>query len=207
MTLEIWWLYVCAVFVICATPGPNMLHILTRSMRYGVRRTVTAMAGCLIAITLACGASAAGLSAVLTASPLLFDIVKYAGVAYLVYLGIKSWRDDAPLVLGAAATAAETSAAELFRGGFLVAISNPKLLIFAAAFFPQFIDTSAPQTPQLALLVATFTVIEMFWYAVYALGGRKLARHLTRASWQKAFNRATGAVFVGFGAALVGYRI
>ena len=207
MTLQTWWLYACAVFFICATPGPNMLHILTRSVRYGLRRTMAAMAGCLSAITLACGASAAGLSAVLTASPILFDIIKYAGVAYLLYLGVKSWRDDSPLVLDEQGEGAVASAAELFRGGFLVAISNPKLLIFAAAFFPQFIDTKAHQAPQFALLVATFTVIEMFWYAVYALGGRKLARHLTRASWQKAFNRMTGAVFVGFGGALMGYRI
>lgn len=97
MTLQTWWLFLGAVFVLSGTPGPNMLHILTRSLRVGLRRSLAAMAGCLSAVVLVLLASAAGLSAVLMASPVLFDILRYAGVAYLVVLGVRAWRgDDAP---------------------------------------------------------------------------------------------------------------
>ena len=208
MTFQTWWLYVCAVFLLCATPGPNMLHILTRSVRYGIRRSVVAMAGCLGAVGIAFAASAAGLTALLTAVPGLFDAVRYAGVAYLVYLGVRSWRDDTPIVVtGIDEPERQVSGAALFRGGFLVGISNPKLLVFAAAFLPQFVEPSSAKGPQFALLVATFVAVELFWYSVYALGGRRLARSLAGASWHKAFNRLTGALFVGFGGALLGYRI
>ena len=76
----------------------------------------------------------------------------------------------------------------------------------AAAFFPQFIDRSQPQAPQFAILVATFCVLELFWYAVYALGGRTFAGYLSRPAWQRGFDRATGVVFVGFGLALLKFR-
>ena len=86
-----------------------------------------------------------------------------------------------------------------FRGGFLVGISNPKLLIFAAAFFPQFITPSAPWLPQFALLVATFVAVELTFYVVYALSGRRLAAHLVRGVWRRRLNRASGVIFAGFG--------
>lgn len=210
MTLQTWWIFVCAVFVICGTPGPNMLHIMSASLRHGLQRSTAAMAGCLSAVLLACGASAAGLGAVLVASPVLFDVIKYAGVAYLVYLGWSSWRDKSPPITisetGDMASGNQASFFTLYRRALFVGLSNPKLLIFAAAFFPQFINTKAPQAPQLAVLVVTFSLIEVFWYCVYAMGGRKLAHWLTRATWQRAFNRLIGALFIGFGAALLGYR-
>lgn len=207
MSLHTWWLYFTAVFLLSATPGPNMLHIMTRSLAHGTRRAVAAMAGCLAAVLLAFAASAAGLSAVLVASPALFDVLRYAGVAYLVWLGIKAWRADAPpLDVAGDVVAPSASLARLFRDGFLVAISNPKLLMFAAAFLPQFINPHAPQGPQFAILVATFAVGEGFWYAVYGLGGQSLSRHLRRPSLHRAFNRVTGGIFVLFGLALLRVR-
>jgi threonine/homoserine/homoserine lactone efflux protein len=207
MTLHNWWLFVAAVFLLSGTPGPNMLHVLTRSVRVGPLRSIATMAGCLSAVTLVLGASAAGLSALLAASPGVFDVVRYAGVGYLIWLGIKAWRgDDAPLDVGAATPARAFSAPALFRDGFLIGISNPKLLLFAAAFFPQFVDQRLPQAPQFAILVVTFAIVESVWYAVYALGGQQLARHLTRPSMRKAFDRLTGAIFVAFGVALLGFR-
>jgi len=87
----------------------------------------------------------------------------------------------------------------LFRGGFLVSIINPKLLLFAAAFLPQFINQSAPQFPQFVILIVTFGLIELFWYAMYGLGGQKLAVYLKRPALNKLFNRLTGTLFFGFG--------
>ncbi|QOF94714.1 LysE family translocator [Novacetimonas hansenii] len=227
MTLHSWWLFSVAVFLLCAIPGPNMLHVLTRSVHFGVRRTTAAMAGCLLALLVALGASAAGLSAALAASPKLFGVLRVAGACYLVFLGLKAWRADAgtpppqgdgqgdgqamadmtsDAISAATPDPAGTTTFALFRGGFLVAISNPKLLLFAAAFFPQFINPAAPRLGQFSILVATFATIETAWYMIYALGGRKMAAYLERPTLKRAFNRITGGIFIGFGAILLRAR-
>lgn len=206
MTFQTWWLFLGAVFALSGTPGPNMLHILSRSLRVGLRRCLVSMAGCLSAVVLVLLASAAGLGAVLMASPVLFEILRYAGIAYLLVLGIRSWRgDDGPIRVGSAGSA-PLSLARLYRDGFLIGLSNPKLLLFASAFLPQFVDPARPQGPQFAILVVTFAGAELFWYGVYALGGARLAASLTRPSLKRTFNRITGAIFVGFGAMLLGAR-
>ncbi len=136
--------------------------------------------------------------------PGAFEVIRYAGVAYLLYLGIKAWRADiAPLDVSEAVLPRSLSRTALFRGGFLIGISNPKLILFAVAFLPQFINPARAQGPQFATLVATFAVIEAFWYGVYALGGRSLSRYLAKPAVKRAFNRVTGAIFVGFGLALL----
>ncbi len=208
MTLHSWWLFAVAVFLLAGTPGPNMLHVMTRSVAFGARRSMAAMAGCLCGLVLVLVASAAGLSAVLLAWPRTFDALRYAGVAYLVFLGVKAWRGagGSPIDLGSDALPPSLSAARLFRGGFVIAISNPKLLLFAAAFLPQFVDQGSPQMPQFAILVATFAAIESVWYGVYGLGGQSLARYLRRPGLQRAFDRATGVIFIGFGIALLRVR-
>lgn len=204
MALHTWWLFVGAVFLLSGTPGPNMLHILTRSVDMGLKRSVAAMAGCLSAVVLVLAASAAGLTTLLLALPGAFEVIRYAGVAYLLYLGIKAWRADiAPLDVSEAVLPRSLSRTTLFRGGFLIGISNPKLILFAVAFLPQFINPARAQVPQFATLVATFAVIEAFWYGVYALGGRSLSRYLAKPAVKRAFNRVTGAIFVGFGLALL----
>ena len=207
MTFQTWWLFFGAVFLLSGTPGPNMLHILTRSVRVGFRRSTAAMAGCLSAVVLVLLASVAGLSAVLLASPVLFEILRYAGVAYLLFLGLKAWRGDvAGPVAGDSGEPVGLSLLRLYRDGLLVGLSNPKLLLFASAFLPQFVDPAQPQGPQCAILVGTFAAIELFWFGLYAAGGRRLAASLTRPGLRRAFDRITGTLFLGFGAMLLGAR-
>jgi threonine/homoserine/homoserine lactone efflux protein len=204
MTLETWWLYLGAIVLIACTPGPNVLYVTTRSIQFGLRASAAGMAGCLLALVLMLMGSVAGLSALLITLPAAFDMLRYLGAAYLIWLGIQTWRAaDEPEDVTAAS---EASLAATFRGGFLVGISNPKLLIFAAAFFPQFITPTAPWLPQFALLVATFVAVELAFYLVYALGGRRLAAHLVRGVWRRRLNRASGVIFAGFGVALLRYR-
>ncbi len=200
MALHSWLLFVAAVFVLCGTPGPNMLHVLTRSVTLGWRGALPAMAGCLTALVGVLTASAAGLAALLTAVPGLFDVLRYAGAAYLAWLGVRAiTARSAPIDVAADIVPSR----HLFRGGFLVGISNPKLLLFATAFLPQFVDPDGSQPLQFAILVATFALVECLWYAAYAIGGRSLARHLTRPRVRRWFDRATGGIFIGFGAALL----
>lgn len=203
MSLHLWWIYVTAVFLISATPGPNMLHVMTQSIAHGPRKATSTMAGLMSAVLLCLVASALGLGALLKASPRLFDVLRYAGVAYLLWLGIKAWR--AP-VGGDAAVAPVRSDRALYATGMMTGLSNPKLIIFAAALFPQFIVLDRPFWLQLGILIVTFVVIESFWYGVYALGGGRLARWLAPANRQRLFNRATGVMFIGFGGALLGAR-
>jgi len=208
MTLHTWWLFAVSVFLLCGTPGPNMLHILSRSVEVGVRRTTWAMAGCLTAMVIVLAAAAAGLTTLLREVPGAFDVLRYAGVAYLIYLGVKAWRSDAaPIDVGAGDLPQTRSKRALFRGGFAIGISNPKLILFAAAFLPQFVSRTAPQVPQFAILVATFVATECLWYGVYALGGRSLARHVARPAVRRVFDRVTGAIFVAFGVALFTARL
>jgi threonine/homoserine/homoserine lactone efflux protein len=204
MSLHTWWLYLATVFVVCAIPGPNMLLVMTHGAQYGLRRTSATMAGCLSALVLMLSVSAAGLGVFLQAWPAMFNALRMIGAAYLVYLGVKAWSarvpDDTHAADAAPAAAPARHAGTLYRNGFLVASSNPKAILFAAALLPQFIDASRATLPQFGLLVATFAVVEVSWYLVYAGCGTRIRTTLKSRRVAKAFNRLTGGVFVGFGA-------
>jgi threonine/homoserine/homoserine lactone efflux protein len=210
MTLQTWWLFLLMTFVVSATPGPNMLLVMATSARLGLRRSVATMAGCLSAVLAMMTLSASGLAALLQAQPVLFDALRLAGAIYLAWLGVQQWR--APVSEGSASEEVASgandavvsegvgrqSARSLFLKGWLVAASNPKAILFAAAFFPQFIHADAPALPQFSILLTTFAVVEVAWYGVYAAGGDRASRYLRRPPVMRGFNRLTGGVFVGF---------
>lgn len=206
MTLNTWWLFILMTFVVSATPGPNMLFVMSVSARHGVRAAVVAMLGCMTALLAMMSLSAAGLGALLQTFPTVFEALRLAGAAYLVYLGVKCWRspvrdqtaNEADKPSRDAAPMAQSGAT--YRQGFLVAASNPKAILFAAAFFPQFINPEVAKFGQFMILLGTFTVIEVSWYFVYAVSGKRLSVYLRRATVMRAFNRLTGGVFIGFAA-------
>jgi threonine/homoserine/homoserine lactone efflux protein len=203
MPLQSWWLFAVMTFFVSATPGPNMLLVMSSSARHGVRAAMATMAGCLVTLQVMMGISAAGLGALLQAFPAVFDGLRWIGAAYLAYLGVGSWRAPVHDDRGDAAPEPATprrGRGALFRQGVLVAASNPKAILFAAAFLPQFIRPEMPKLPQFAILLATFAVIEIGWYLVYAGSGRQLAAYLQRAAVLRTFNRVTGGVFIGFAA-------
>ncbi len=207
MSLHTWLLYVLTVFVISAIPGPNMLLVMSHGARHGLRRSTATMAGCLCALLVMMSVSAAGLGVFLKAWPALFDTLRLAGAAYLVWLGVRTWRSARAARDDAAAEAVSTELPRrgrwaLFRNGFAVASSNPKAILFAAALLPQFIDPRAAALPQFGALLGSFAVIEVGWYFVYAGSGAQLGRWLRRAAVARAFARVTGGLFVGFGTAM-----
>ncbi len=212
MGLSTWWLFIVMTFVVSATPGPNMLFIMTISARHGMRSAVVAMLGCMTALLAMMSISAAGLGALLQTFPAVFEALRLAGAAYLAYLGVKCWRSpvqDVPTSGAASAAGVATLAAQngaIYRQAFLVAASNPKAILFAAAFFPQFINPDLAKLPQFAILLTTFTVIEVAWYFVYAASGKRLSSYLQRGSVMRAFNRLTGGVFIGFAALMATAR-
>jgi threonine/homoserine/homoserine lactone efflux protein len=206
--MHTWWLFVLMTFVVSATPGPNMLLVLSHSARFGLRLTMATMLGCMTSLLAMMSISAAGLGALLQMFPAVFDALRLAGAAYLAYLGVKSWRspvvETALDTSGALAPAMKSSA--LFRQGMLVAASNPKAIVFTVAFLPQFINPENAQLPQFAILLTTFAVIEVNWYFVYAVSGKRLAVYLQRANVLRVFNRVTGGAFIGFAAMMATVR-
>jgi threonine/homoserine/homoserine lactone efflux protein len=186
-----------------------MLLVMSHGARFGWRKALMPMAGCMTALLTMMSLSAAGLGAVLHASPKVFDALRYLGAAYLAYLGYKLWMAPTSSAQANASTAdaaAQRSGWALYREGLAVAASNPKAIVFAAAFFPQFIRPEAPALPQFGILLTTFAAIEVAWYGIYAVSGHKLAPYLQQQQVLKTFNRVTGGVFVGFAALMAASR-
>lgn len=209
MALNTWWLFVMMTFLVSATPGPNMLLVMSSSARFGFRSALATMAGCMTALLAMMSLSAAGLGAMLQTFPAVFDLLRWTGAAYLAYLGIQTWRTPVPTADTALAPAldAQASPGTLYRRGLLVAASNPKAILFAAAFLPQFIRPELPKLPQFAILLLTFAAIEISWYVVYASSGKTLAAYLRRAPVARVFNRMTGGLFVAFAAVMAAARV
>jgi len=205
MSVNIWLAYVAAVFVISGTPGPNMLLSLTHGIHHGLARTASTMAGLLSGLAIILSVSIGGLGAVLVASATAFEVIKYAGAGYLVYLGIRVWRTAATRLVTESRPLAATGWAR-YRTGVLVSLSNPKAILFCVAFFPQFIDRRQALAPQASILLITFAVIETCWMLIYAGGGARLAAWLQEGNRMRWFNRASGGVFVGAGVLLGTFR-
>ncbi len=202
MSLDLWLIYCVAAIGLSLTPGPNGLLSLTHGACFGFRPTVYTVLGGALGFFLLIAASLGGMGALLAASERAFTIAKWAGAAYLVYLGIRIWRAPAPVVAlaSAQADASEARPWRLFNQGFLVAVSNPKALIFFAAFLPQFMAPGVSYGLQLAVFGGTFVAVEIAYELFLALMAQRIAPWLSRhGRW---FNRGAGATFVGIGAAL-----
>ena len=206
MSLSTWWLFVTATFLISAAPGPNMLLIMNQSVRFGLRTSIYSMAGCMTALMIMFTLSALGLGIVLQNAPTIFNAMRWLGALYLAYLGYKVWTapvktDNIDTTLNAPHAAQNDAPLEQwkhFKTGFFTAGSNPKALLFAAAFLPRFISADWPQGTQLAILLATFSVLEILWYFIYAFGGLSMAKQLRKPNVLRWFNRVTGGAFIGF---------
>jgi threonine/homoserine/homoserine lactone efflux protein len=202
MTFTLWWTFSVATFLICLSPGPNMLLMLKSGIEHGFRRTMLfTSTGCFLGVLILIGGSVLGVGAALQLYPSLYRVLCIVGALYLIFIGVQSWRT--PVSVGDGEATHEASGKALFRKGFLVAMSNPKALLFAAAFFPQFINPELPQIPQMAVMLVTFTVLEFACYAAYAAGGEKLAAIMRRAEVRRRVQRATGSLFMLFGVLLL----
>jgi len=201
MTLATYLLYVAAVAVLIVTPGPTMLMCLTNAVNHGPARAMASAAGALLASVVIMSLSAMGLGAVLAASEAAFTVLKVVGAAYLVWLGVKTFRSQGGLALDTGAAAG--SGKSLFGQGLLVGLSNPKALLFFAAFFPQFIDPASPVLPQFALLAFTFVAGDGLMLAACALGVGRIAPWLRQTHVVRWINRVCGGLFTLMGGLLL----
>jgi homoserine/homoserine lactone efflux protein len=171
MDLDLYLAFLVATTVLILLPGPNVTLLVANSLAHGPRRALITLAGTSTAIALQLLVVALGMSSLILVLAQWFEWLRWAGVAYLIYLGIQQWR-AAPVALDDVESVTVRSNT-LFWQGVLVSATNPKTLFFYAAFFPQFVDPAGPPGPQLALLSATFLVIATVLDGAYAiLAGR-----------------------------------
>ncbi|WP_373976408.1 LysE family translocator [Chitinibacter sp. SCUT-21] len=201
MNINLWLLFLLTTFFISGTPGPNMLLMLSHGARYGWQATIATIGGAIAGLSILIGLSALGVGAILSSSVFLFNLLKICGALYLIYLGIQSWRAGELLQFNAPEA---HHAPARFRVGLAVALSNPKAILFAGAFLPQFIDLHRPQHTQWLILLLSFFLIEIAWQLAYAWGGNRLASWLSGAGRIRFFNRSCALAFfvVGIGLAL-----
>jgi threonine/homoserine/homoserine lactone efflux protein len=200
MTLATYLLYVAAVALLIVTPGPTMLMCMTNSINHGPRRAMTSVAGAVTAVLGVMVLSAMGLGALLAASETAFTTAKVIGAAYLIWLGIRTFRSDAVLKVDESPTTPRRS---FYLQGFLVGASNPKAVLFFAAFFPQFLNPAAPIVPQFAALALTFMAMEFCVLTTCALGVSRLVPLLQSSRPVRWINRICGGLFTLMGGLLL----
>ncbi|MCF4126623.1 LysE family translocator [Methylobacterium sp. SyP6R] len=189
--------FVAATLVLILIPGPNVALIVANSVAHGTRYGLVTVAGTSVALTIQLVLTVAGLSAMLSLMAAWFEVLRWIGVAYLAWLAVRAWRAPATDL---AQTAPEPRAVRVIAlRGFLVALTNPKTLLFFGAFLPQFVSPDAAPLGQLALLAVTFLVLAIGGDAVWAALAGRARVVLARGRWR---NRLTGGLLMGAGVGL-----
>ncbi|MGR6500457.1 LysE family translocator [Shewanella sp. Koi 1] len=204
MQTETWLLYLFAIVLIGISPGPIAMLSMSHGIHFGKKRSIATGLGSVSAALVLMAASAAGLGAIISASEYGFSLLKWCGAAYLVFLGIKLVLTKSQgQKLEVTKTEGKGTAKQLYKQAFLVGICNPKDLLFFAALFPQFIDLTAPQMPQLTILALTWALVDFSFVMLYASMANVLAPSLKASNKLHWFDRTSGGVFLTLAAILV----
>jgi homoserine/homoserine lactone efflux protein len=199
MPLEQLWLFTTITLVLSASPGPVMLACMIDAGRYGFAKSLYTMLGASVGNLVLMLLSALGLGLLVEQAEWIFHTIKWLGAAYLVYLGIQLALAP-PLSIDM--NARQIRSSHLFGKAFIVAVTNPKGLIYFGALFPQFIDIQRSMPPQFALLTVIFLAMDFVWMSIYALGGRSIMRWLKSPQHQRWFNWISGGALILAGCAL-----
>ena len=193
MTFESWLAFVAASLVLTMTPGPSVLLGMVHSLNFGTRKTLFTALGDITANLIQMLLVALGLGVVIANSELAFQVIKWGGVLVLVYMSLRLWYATPELELATPETA-DARPARLFASGFLVAIGNPKALVFFTAFFPQFIDPAAGLSAQLLAMCPTMALLDFTFVMLYAVGAKGFLGFLR--SHPKVLNKVSGAALM-----------
>jgi homoserine/homoserine lactone efflux protein len=199
MDLHTWLIYCLAATGLSLSPGPNGLLALTHGAMHGRSKTLYTIFGGATGFVIIVGLSMFGIGALLEASLVWLTVMKWVGGLYLVWLGIQVWRSP-PIGMQADMVGRTRSGGSLFRQGALAALTNPKGILFFAAFLPQFVDPGRSLWMQFVIMAGTFAVIEIATEMFIASMAHRISPWLGRVG--RRFNQACGGVFIAVGAAL-----
>ncbi|MFU8875710.1 LysE family translocator [Micromonospora sp. SL4-19] len=190
--------YLAAIVVLMVTPGPDMMFVLANAARYGTRAGLVAALGVAAGEAVHVAAVVFGLAAAISASPVLFTAIRWAGAAYLIVLGVRALCGSSGP--GATAPGHDGRAERAFLRGLVTNLLNPKMILFSVAFLPQFVEPAAGNvTAQLVLLGGLFVAVQLTVDIALGAGAGRLAGRLADGRWSRQINRICAVAFVALG--------
>ncbi|MFT0849304.1 LysE family transporter [Achromobacter sp. F4_2707] len=202
MSLSTWLAFFAASWAISFSPGPGAVSAMASGLKYGFRRGYWTTVGLILGILAQFCIVAVGLGAVLAASELAFNLLKWLGAGYLVYLGWLQFRTDAAPVAVEAAPREDFSIRQLVMRGCMVNLINPKGTVFLLAVVPQFLNPAAPLAVQYVILAATLAFTDLVAMGCYTTLASRILRLLRTPRHIRWVNRAFGAMFILAGTVL-----
>ena len=199
MELHVYFAFVLATAIMIALPGPSVILTVAHSISFGWKSAIATVAGETMGIAVQLIIAAIGLTSLLHIVAEAFEWIRWAGVIYLVYIGIKQWRSAGEVI---EFDTSSISKINLFVQGLIITIPNPKSLIFIAAFLPQFIDTARPLVLQFSMIVPTFLVITFAVTSVWAIAAGHVRGALQNQQAIKPVFRAAGGLMIAAGLGL-----
>lgn len=200
MSLAMWLTVLMAAILIAISPGPGAVSSMSAGARFGYGATLRLIGGLQTALIIQLAIVALGFGALLATSELAFNLLRFAGAAYLCWLGIQKWR--ATPVSPLAAGAPKLAARGLFAQGLLVNLTNPKAILFMAALVPQFVDPAAPLLLQYLIIGSTLCAVDVVVMSIYALSAVQMGRWIRNETALRRQNRVFGSLYVAAGALL-----
>ena len=206
MELHVWLTFVIASWAISLSPGAGAVAAMSAGLTHGFARGYLTSIGLVLGIIVQVAVVGLGLGALIAASSLAYSLVKWAGVAYLIYLGIRQWRAPAQPIASADAEAGPATWHALVLRGLMINTANPKTTVFLLAVVPQFLDLARPLAIQYVVIGATVAFTDLVVMAGYTALAAKLLRLLTSARQLRALNRTFGGLFVAAGLLLATFK-
>ncbi|GHC27897.1 homoserine/homoserine lactone efflux protein [Aidingimonas halophila] len=202
MSPSLWLAFLLASILISLSPGAGAVNTMSNGLRYGVRHTMPTIAGLQLGYGLQILVVGVGLGAVLASSTWLFSLLKWAGVAYLIWLGWQKWREgslEAP-------TDTNKTPDKRFWESALVNVTNPKATVFLVSLFPQFLVPGDAHGLQLLIMGVTLIAVDIIVMLGYATLASQLQRFMRRPGHQRMLNRLFGGLFMAAAVALASFR-
>ncbi|OBT10199.1 homoserine/homoserine lactone efflux protein [Vibrio sp. UCD-FRSSP16_10] len=197
MELKVWLAYVATAVIFSLAPGSGTVNSIANGINFGMRKSLSAIAGLQLGLAFHIVLVGAGIGALVAQSALAFTLIKWVGVAYLIWLGIQKWRDNKGFKL--VESHQQISAGTLLKQAVFINLTNPKSIVFLVALFPQFIDPSLPHLPQLLILGVTTIAIDGMVMLGYTGLAAQMGRFIRSDKIIGKLNKIFGSMFIGCG--------